>query len=507
MTHDPILDAFDHLRRRRGTEPLVVSPSRRATVGEVDALADRLAGDLAERSGPRAGLAPGTPVAFAVCDGVAFLASFLAARRRRLVPVLVDLRAPAPERDRVVRELGCRWLLTCDTPWPSGPGDWTLVAPDRIGPPADHPALAPEVAAVKLSSGSTGRPRGIVTPSTALVADDAALARTMGLVPEERILCAIPMSHSYGLASVAMPALMRGSLVVLADPGSGPFGLFRAAREAAATFLPTIPALLGALTHAARPPELPDSLRLVITAGAPLPPETATRFRRIYGRPVHVFYGSSETGGICFDREGGAGERGTVGEPVEGVRVELEPVGGEAGTGGVGPAGSAEAGVVAVESPAVACGYWPEPHPRLSGGRFRSSDLAVWLETEQAGGRSRELALRGRTDDLVNVRGKKVNPREVEETLAGLPGVREVVAVGADCAPRGETALRVVVAGEAGRLSPAQVVAWCRARLAEHKVPRSVVLVDEIPRTARGKVDRRSLARLAAERAERSRSA
>ena len=104
------------------------------------------------------------------------------------------------------------------------------------------------------------------------------------------------------------------------------------------------------------------------------------------------------------------------------------------------------------------------------------------------------------------MRGKKVNPREVEDALADLPGVRDVVALGTVCPDRGETSLRVVVAGEMDRIDQAAVVAWCRSRLAEHKVPRSVVVVDEIPRTARGKVDREGVRRLAMRRgAERGR--
>jgi len=482
MSRDPILDAFDHRVRQSPQAPLVASPSNRSSVGDVDDLARGLAERLARDSG----LAPGTPVVFSVRDGVAFLASFLACRRRGLVPVLLDWRAPSPERDRIIAELGCRWLLVCTICWPRSVDDWQVVAAPSTGTEQRSAELSPDVAAVKLSSGSTGRPRGIVTPSESLFADDAALARTMGLDPAERILAAIPMSHSYGLASVAMPALVRGSLVILADEDSGPFGTLVAARSLDATFFPTVPAFLGALVRAPAPPRLPESLRLVITAGAPLPPETAVGFRTAYGLPVQVFYGSSETGGICFDREGGAGERGCVGDPVDGVRIELAPVAGEA---------PEEVGIVTVSSPAVATGYWPEPHPRLCNGRFESSDLGRWT-----GGDGRDLELLGRIDDLINVRGKKVNPREVEDALADLPGVHEVVALGTVCPHRGETSLRVVVAGEADRVDQAAVVAWCRSRLAEHKVPRSVVVVDEIPRTARGKVDRELVRRLALRR-------
>ena len=74
-----------------------------------------------------------------------------------------------------------------------------------------------------------------------------------------------------------------------------------------------------------QPPALADVVRLVISAGAILPGALAARFREAYGQPMHVFYGSSECGGICYDREGGAAERGTVGTPVDGVRISLQP--------------------------------------------------------------------------------------------------------------------------------------------------------------------------------------
>ena len=480
MDRDPILDAFDRLRRRRPTAPLVASPTRRATVAEVAELAETAAGHLEAASLP-----PGTVVGLAAPDGVAFLASFVALRRRRLVPLLLEWRSPAAERDRIADGLGSAWTFTCRRRWPAGAGDWQLAGRGPRSRPAAELLLDPGTAAVKLTSGSTGRPRGIVTPAEALHADDAALARTMGLRADDRIVGAIPLSHSYGLSSVALPALIRGSLIVAPEEGSGPYGPLHAARALGATFFPTVPAFLRALLASDRPPPLPESLRLTITAGATLQPETAARFRAVYGRPVHVFYGSSETGGICFDREGGAGERGSVGTPVEGVRVRL------AGDDGDPAAGEApESGVVVVESPAVAAGYLPADPARLGAGRFRTGDFGAW--------RGGELHLVGRTDDLINVRGKKVNPREVEAVLAGLAGVREAVAFGTEQA---EPILRVVVACDPGDVTPGRVLDWCRDRLAEHKVPRSVVLIDEIPRTSRGKVDQEAVRSLVPSRA------
>lgn len=477
ITPDPILEAFRTLARRRPKRLLVASPARRATASELQELAECAAGHLDD-----ARLPPGTLVGLAAPDGAGFLASFLALRSRGLVPLLLDWKAPRAEFRRISEGLGSAWTFRCHRRWPGGRDDWQLAGRGPRSRPVPGRALDPETAAVKLTSGSTGTPRGIVTPAGALFADDAALARTMGLEDGERILGAVPMSHSYGLASIALPALTRGSTVVVPDDGSGPYGPLRAARELDVTFLPTVPAFLQALLAAERPPALPPSLRLTVSAGAPLDPETAVRFREVYGRRVHVFYGSSETGGICFDREGTAGERGSVGTPVCGVRVNLCPVDGDAPDG---TEGTDRDGVVVVDSPAVAAGYLPCPDERLSAGRFVSGDMARWEDGE--------LRLVGRTDDLINVRGKKVNPREVEAVLAAVPEVREAVAFGVPCGARREPMLRAVVAVRPGGPTAERLLSWCREHLAAHKVPRAVVLVDRIPRTARGKVDRNAL--------------
>jgi len=472
QSQDPILRAFARLLRDPG-RPLLASARCTATAGELDALARAAAAGLAERRLP-----VGALVGLAAPNGAGFLASFLALRRAGCAALLLDAQMPAPERLRVARALGAAALLECGR-WPQRPEDWSVAAvpPEPAAGPAGEPALLPGIAAVKLTSGSTGAPRGIATSAAALVADDAALAATMGITAEDRLLTVIPLSHSYGLSSLALPALVRGNLLVLPD-GDDPFAPFAAAERAGATVFPTVPAYLQALLAVSHPPAWPASLRLVLSAGAPLEPATARRFRETFGLPVHVFYGASECGGICYDREGDAGERGTVGTPVEGVTVTLGPV--DAPEEGA----AAAEGVVRVASPAVAAGYLPDSEPRLGGGRFTTGDLAAWQDSE--------LRLAGRVDDLINIKGKKVNPREVEAVLARLPGVQEVAVLGVPL-PGSASVLRAVVACRCGRLSYEEVLGWCREHLAPHKVPRSLLLVPELPRTARGKLDRQAL--------------
>jgi long-chain acyl-CoA synthetase len=477
LTHcDPILQAFDRLLARDPGAAVAVAGDLLLSRGDLDALARAAARQL-----PEAPLPPGSLVGLMAANGPAFLASLLALRRAGCAALLVDGTTVEGEAMRAVEALGAAGLLRASCGWPCGPEGWSWIAAGRREPPAPLTSLSADVAVVKLTSGSTGRPRGIVAPAEALLADDEALTATMGLERADRFLCAIPLSHSYGLSSLAIPALIRGKLLVFptADDVLDPL---RAAAACAAEFFPTVPAYLDALVRMAEPPAWPATLRRVITAGAPLSAATSQRFRAVFGRPVHVFYGASECGGIAFDREGGAAERGTVGEPVAGVRVTLDGCPGDAGSG-----------VVVAESPAAARGYLPqEGCDRLGHGRFRTSDLAAW--------RGGELALLGRIDDLVNVKGKKVNPREVESVLARLSGVDEVAVVGVPHPVSGGELLRAVVACRRGALTRDQIVLWCREHLSGHKVPRSVILVDRLPRTERGKLDRTALLAMTADR-------
>lgn len=453
---DPILDRWHVLASSKPQWPLVVGPDRRATVEDVEILSRHVASAVESRR-----LAGGL-VGLCAANGVGFLAAFLGLRRAACGVALLDHRAPRGAILRGAQKLGCAEILEVPE-WPGGEAwqEWTSAQP-----PHAAASLGGGAPILKVTSGSTGEPQAVVTPAEALVADDEALARTMGLVAEDRILAAIPMSHSYGLSSVAMPALVRGTTLVVPD-SRHPWGAVLAAKQQQVTVMPTVPAYLDRLTRASRPPRTPPSLRLVLAAGAPLEAATASSFRRLYGLPVHVFYGASECGGIAYDRDGSAAERGTLGTPVEGVRIDLDKKRGDRG-------------LVCVRSPAVARSYYPRPHSRLGEGVYKSSDIGSWLEGE--------LRLHGREDDIINVRGKKVDPMEVEEVLRQLTGVREVAVVGIP-ESGGSFVIRAVVATDAG-LDIQAVRDWCQHRLAEHKVPRSVLFVRELPRNARGKLDR-----------------
>jgi long-chain acyl-CoA synthetase len=213
------------------------------------------------------------------------------------------------------------------------------------------------------------------------------------------------------------------------------------------------------------------TVRTFLSAGAPLPPATSRKFRERFGRDIHSFYGCSECGGITYDRPGAAVERGTVGTAMDGVKLNVNHR------------------RISVHSASVALGYLHDANnfEAFRAGAFTTDDL---VEVHADG----EVALIGRASDLINTAGKKVNPREVEQVILQLDGVRQAKVYGEPAGARGEVVAAVVVADP--DVTREQIRDFCRERLSLHKVPRIVKLIDAIPIDERGKIKRAALAQI-----------
>jgi acyl-CoA synthetase (AMP-forming)/AMP-acid ligase II len=399
-------------------------------------------------------------VALQAADGPGLLSAFVGLRAAGHPVLLLDFRLGRREVELALRALGAVALVRVVDPWADDRSATSMSVLRGSG-------RAPEVAVVKLTSGSSGEPRGVAVSPGALASDSLALCAAIPLCSSDRILAGIPWSHSYGFSVIVGPALLEAVSVILPD-GDDPVA---AAHRHGATFFPTVPAYLQALLH--RPPAagLPPTLSRVMSAGAPLQPPVAQGFRERFGVAVQTLYGASECGAICFDGTGRAAERGTVGTPLPGVRLSLRRVrGGRA---------------VTVRSRSVADGYLPEPAQGLRAGRFASDDLAAW--------RDGELTLLGRANEWINVDGHKVHPREVEAVLRGLKGVDDAAVVARS--DGGRETVHAVIACRDRALRYAEVREWCRRHLAPFKVPRSLEFRAAIPYTQRGKPDRAALER------------
>ena len=308
---------------------------------------------------------------------------------------------------------------------------------------------------IKVTSGSGAIPKAVECRAEHLLADGRNIIATMGIRRNDLNLAAIPPGHSYGLGNLVMPLLLQGTAVVCAEEYT-PRRLIEWIARYRVTVFPGVPALFRVL--AALPPggEKLESLRTVISAGAVLTPAVAQAFHQRYGIKIHNFYGSSETGGICYDRTGVASLGGrSVGKPLRSVTVTVQ------------------AGRVMVESPAVA----------TRTGRWRLGDLGEWNKRG-------ELILLGRVGQRANIGGKKVHPLEVERVLRGLPGVTDAVV----WSWRGEGREFLAVGVETAQ-SRTQVERALEQRLPAWKLPKAYFIASELPRTARGKLDLAALRR------------
>jgi len=329
----------------------------------------------------------------------------------------------------------------------------------------EHPPVL-----LKLTSGTTAAPRAIRFRSEQLLADCLQICETMGIGPDDLNFGVIPLSHSYGLSNLVTPLLVRGVAMVLSRDRM-PRAVLDDLATSGATVFPGMPVFYQAFCEMENRPPLPK-LRLCISAGAPLSLEVAQKFREKFQHSIHSFYGSSECGGICYDREARLEEPGFVGPPMVGVKVEmLEP--------------NASASRIRIQSAAAGDGYFPEPDAeKLGNGFFAPDDL---LSRSGDGFR-----IVGRVSDVINVAGKKVNPAEVEAELLRFDGVRAAVVFGRESVLRNEEVAACVAAS--ARVRETELLEFCRHRLSGWQVPKRIFFVDEIPVNERGKISRRELA-------------
>jgi long-chain acyl-CoA synthetase len=398
----------------------------------------------------------------------------IACLRRQLVVLPLEQSISDQQRDAALEICGAKALVSA-LPSGTSPRLFRLRRADAAVHWGEHsPSL------LKLTSGTTAAPRGIRFRSEQLLADCNQICDTMGISDVDLNFGVIPISHSYGFSNLLTPLIARGVAMVLSRDRL-PRAVLADLAGSNATVFPGMPVFYQAFSEMEHIPVLPK-LRLCISAGAPLATAVAQQFRQKFRLPIHSFYGASECGGICYDRDGQNEEDGFVGQPMEGVAIEmLDP--------------DASASRIRVRSAAVGDGYFPESdEAKLGGGLFVPDDLLNRT--------ANKFRIVGRISDVINVAGKKVNPAEVEAHLLRFSGVRQAVVFGRASILRNEEVAACVVA--APGVSEVELLEFCRRQLSSWQVPKRVFIVNAIPVTERGKISRRELARRFAKSDERS---
>ena len=347
-----------------------------------------------------------------------------------------------------------------------------LAGMDLAGPAAEVPldrAAGADPALVGYTSGTTGAPKGAVLSHGNLRAGAAALLAAWRWTPEDRLVCALPLFHMHGLGVAVNGTLLAGASMVLL-PKFGVAEVLDAVAGHRASLFFGVPTMYSRLAASARAGEL-SALRLAVSGSAPLPPDlwhalAATTRQRVLER-----YGMTETVMLTSNPYDGERRPGTVGLPLPGVSVRLDPH---------------DRGVE-VRGPNVFAGYWERPAASAAAftadGWFRTGDVGEWSADGY-------LSLVGRATDLIITGGFNVYPREVEEVLHGHPAVREAAVVGRPDPEWGEVVTAFCVGD---RVPDEELAAYCAERLAAFKRPRHWRWLAELPRNAMGKVVRGDL--------------
>ncbi len=479
----------------RRDEPALEWQGRVLTFGDVDARARSMARALTAR-----GLRRGDRLAVWLANRPEFIEVYLAATRIGAIFVPINVLYRERELDHILRDSTPRALVTAGPP-PTGErvdvwaiDDLAAEAEALPGHVAGHTEQAglsgagrPDgntPAAIIYTSGTTGLAKGAVLTERNFAANASRLLEAWRITAADRLLLALPLFHVHGLGNGLhcwLAAGLRLRLLERFDHAS-----------AAATLLEFQPTLFfGVPTMYVRLLDVPEEearaigrgMRLFVSGSAPLPAHVFETFRNRFGHAILERYGMTETLMNIGNPYDGERRPGTIGVPLPGVSVRmLDEEGREVTDGAVGE--------LFVRSDSVSPGYWGRPdatRAALGGGYFRTGDLAV----RSADG---YYTLQGRRSEVIISGGFNIYPREVEEVLLEHDRIAEATVVGEPDALRGEVPVAFIVAKSPG--TPPEAAALeelCRRKLASFKVPRAFIVVERIPRTALGKVQKHLL--------------
>jgi malonyl-CoA/methylmalonyl-CoA synthetase len=440
-------------------------------------------------------------VAFLLTPGFSWVATQWGIWRAGGIAVPLPLNAPRPELEYLIHNTGASTLVfgtATDTVL-------EMLAAVRgvraisyqelaAAPTAPLPQIAVERRAMILyTSGTTSRPKGVVTTHANIAAQINSLVEAWEWSSDDRILLCLPLHHVHGIINVVGCALWSGASCDMLPRFDGAAVWDRIEAGSLTLFMavPTVYALLIAGWEAASPQRRAllglacSNLRLMVSGSAALPVSMLQRWNQISGHTLLERYGMTEIGMALSNPLHGERVPGSVGTPLPGVEVQLMEADGK-------PASPGTPGGIEVRGPSVFAEYWANPgatREAFRDGWFLTGDTAV-IEN----GRYRIL---GRTNiDILKTGGHKVSALEIEEALRQHPAIAECSIVGLPDDEWGERVAAAVVLNQNHTLDLLSLRTWARELLAVHKLPSRLLILDALPRNAMGKVVKPTLAPL-----------
>lgn len=350
---------------------------------------------------------------------------------------------------------------------------------------AGEPALAAPAAPLAVllfTSGSRGRPKAVMLTHDNLAFTASAIAQELALLPEDRIYCALPLHHSYGLYQL-WAGLARGACVILGEPVSLGPPLARQCLEHQATVLPATPGLLQLLLSRGNPPALP-ALRLITQAADSLSDTLAQQVRTAWPHArLARIYGLTECGRVSIESADDRASGGTsVGRPLPGTAVRIVDEQGQALPSG-------QEGRLWVQGPHVTPGYWQDPALTAATLKTMPGEDA-WLDTGDEFVQDADgcLHFRGRSTDVIKCRGERISAMDVQTVLMRHPCVLECTVLGRAHPAQGQRVEAHVVLREGQAVQAWELAEHCRQWLEPAHCPQAFQFHQRLPKNELGKV-------------------
>lgn len=350
-----------------------------------------------------------------------------------------------------------------------------------------HPVTPGAHALLMYTSGTTGRPKGVVHSHASLLAGGWTTAMAHALAPSDRGLCVLPVYHINGLCVSVMGSLVSGGSLAICPRFSNK-EFWKHVKSSRATWFSIVPTIISHLLHSDIDPdaETKQRLRFGRSASAPLAPDVQTAFETRFGIPIIETMGLTETAAQILSNPLPPAAR-KIGSPGIAIGNEVQIVGPDGA-----PCPPDTEGEIAIRGPNVMLEYLK--NPEATDQTFR----AGWLKTGDLGRRDAEgyFFVTGRVKELIIKGGENIAPREIDDALYAHADVIEAAAFACPCTRYGERVEAAVALKPGTALSEADLIGLCRERLGDFKTPDRVHFMEELPKGPSGKIQRMKLAEI-----------
>lgn len=378
-------------------------------------------------------------------------------------------------------------IVRLEVPAGAPAGSFTLSGMAKGIATSPGATLPTETALVLHTSGTTSRPKIVPLSGANVAASARNIRKTLQLTPQDRCVNIMPLFHIHGLIAAVMASLSAGASVVC-TPGFNALKFFQWLDEATPTWYTAVPTMHQAIL--ARAPRNAESvartaLRFVRSSSSSLPPQVMGELEAVFRAPVIESYGMTEATHQMASNPlpPGARKPGSVGIGAGPEMAILAPDGRVCSPG--------EVGEICIRGDNVTVGYEKNPNANAEAFAFG------WFHTGDQGMVDEDgyYSITGRLKEIINRGGEKISPREVDEVIMDHPAVAQVVTFAMPHAKLGDEVAAVVVLRDGQTASERDIRDFCATRLADFKVPRKILFLDEIPKGATGKLQRIGLAK------------